>query len=196
MERDALFQLAGQLQRLVAAGQLTDLEALARLAERRAETTGLGWRERWRFVADLVTVTTELDLTGILPRRHDRWVRFGESGFAARYLSSDPLSTNQVRHLSAYLPLGFLLTGWLAAPLPWLLEVAAALVRRQRIDRPDIALGQRGVALGHALLSHRLTPREAGHWLRGTLGSTPGGTTTDASYPGQTGRSDGPDRSQ
>ena len=55
---------ASDLQRTAANGDLSDLEALARLAERRAALAAdASLRERWRFVADLVSAVTEVDLS-------------------------------------------------------------------------------------------------------------------------------------
>jgi hypothetical protein len=163
--------LAGDLRRLVTEGELSDLEALARLAERRAALAAdSSLPERWRFIADLVSVVTEVDLSRLPPRRRSGYVAFGERGFRPEYHSLDRGSANQVRHLIGYLPVGFLTPVIVGAALSWLAEAAAALGRRRPVDWPDVRLGRRGVELGAAIRSGALPLDRVGQWLRAVVG--------------------------
>ena len=86
---------ARDLQRTAASGDMSDLEALARLAERRAALAAdESLPERWRFVADLVSAVTEVDLSRLPPRRRARYAAFGERGFRPEYHSLDRGSAN------------------------------------------------------------------------------------------------------
>lgn len=161
--------LAHQLQAEVAAGRRTDLAALVELAEWRATGVGQTLGARWQFVVDLVSVLTEWDLTHGWPRRRLR-IDFGQSGFAQRYWSADPASPNQVRHVAAYLLVGFLLPAPLADRFPRLLEVVTARLRGRAIDHPDIVLGQRGSELGRAIRTGTLPLAMTGQWLEDQLG--------------------------
>lgn len=167
----SLRALAEALQQQVQRGELTDLEALARLAERRAAlATSASLAERWRFVCDLTSLLTDLDLSRLPPRRHRRYVAFGERGFRPAYRSRDQGSRNQVRHAVGFMAAGFVLTAPAGAALSVLLEVGSAVARRRPVDWPDAWLGCRGAALGAAIRRGALPLDGTGDWLRRALG--------------------------
>jgi hypothetical protein len=168
---DALDALAATLMAEAGQGRLSDLEALAALAERRAALAYDGsLPERWRYVADIVSVVTEVDLSRFPPRRRRRFAIFGERGFRAEYRSLDRHSRNQVRHLAGYLPVGFLAPVVVGSALSFAAEAAAAVARRCPLDWPDVRLGRRGVELGAAIRSGALPLAHVGRWLRSVVG--------------------------
>ncbi|MCC6628294.1 MAG: hypothetical protein IT340_12965 [Chloroflexi bacterium] len=168
-------QLARDLAAAAQRGEITDLEALARVVEHQAADVPPTLTGRWRFVVDVVALLTEVDLTRLPPRR-GAYAPFGQRGFSAAYHSRDRASGNQVRHLVGYMPVGFLLGRLGGYPLSLTAEVAAAVLRGHAVDWPDVRLGWRGVELGAHLRSGVVTPAMAGRWLRRALG-------TDATAP-------------
>lgn len=163
-------QLARDLAAAAQRGEITDLEALARVVEHQAADVPPTLTGRWRFVVDVVALLTEVDLTRLPPRR-GAYAPFGQRGFSAAYHSRDRASGNQVRHLVGYLPVGFVLGRLGGYPLSLAGEIAAAVLRGRVVDWPDVWLGWRGVDLGAHLRSGVVSPGLAGRWLRGVLGA-------------------------